>query len=189
MDPDGLVRCRGSDLCALGVRCVRKMSHAEGAENAEVSGWLGGGTEVQDRLGPFLSTDVTDCAEGHPRFLPRNAQKPASRDAEGSLNNSPSDSILAILPPQRNFGRGADGCAKPKFPIAFRVRRSRFPRLPWFDSPMRVGGTAGLVGGIDCSIIISKTETPTAAIVEKTCSFKSKGISSSVSSRKMSSGT
>ena len=64
-----------------------------------------------------------------------------------------------------------------------------FERLPWFDSPMRVGGIAGLVGGIDCSIIILKTETPTAAIVEKTCSFKNKGISSSASSRKMSSGT
>ena len=75
------------------------MSHAEGAENAEVSGWLGG-TEVQDRLGPFLSTDVTDCtdcAEGCLRFLPRNAPKPASRDAEGSLKNSPSDLVLAIL--------------------------------------------------------------------------------------------
>ena len=30
-----------------------------------------------------------------------------------------------------HFGRGTDGCAERKFPIAFRVRRSRFPSLPW----------------------------------------------------------
>ena len=72
------------------------MSHAEGAENAEVPGWLGG-TEVQDRPGPFLSTDVTDWTDGRLRFLPRDAPKPASRDAEGSLKNSPLDLMLAIL--------------------------------------------------------------------------------------------
>ena len=87
---------RFSFYICYGVLCVRKMSHAEGAENAEVSGWLEG-TEVQDRLGPFLPTDVMDCTDGRLRFLPRNAQKPASRDAEGSLKNFPLDSILAIL--------------------------------------------------------------------------------------------
>ena len=58
---------------------------------------VGGGTEVQDRLGPFLSKDVTDWTDGRLRFLPRNAQKPASRDSECSLKNSPLDLMLAIL--------------------------------------------------------------------------------------------
>ena len=34
-------------------------------------------------------------------------------------------------PVSLDFGRGTDGRAKRKFPIAFRVRRSRFPGVPW----------------------------------------------------------
>ena len=43
----------------------------------------------------------------------------------------PSDLSLAILPQNMDLGRWVDGCAKRKFPIDFRVRRSRFPRIPW----------------------------------------------------------
>ena len=38
---------QGIDLCALGVLCVRKMSHAESAEIAEALGL--GGVEVEGR--------------------------------------------------------------------------------------------------------------------------------------------
>ena len=108
----------------------------------------GGGGVVGAFLCPQMSRIVRiGLRGGVSKILPRNTRKPASRDAEGSLKNAPSDLILAILPLQMGFGREADGRAKRKLPIAFRVRRSRFPCVPWFDSPMRVGGTAGLVGG------------------------------------------
>ena len=91
--------------------------------------------------------DVRGSADwAHLNFSSRNTQKAASRDTEGSLKKSPSDSIRTILPPCRDFGRVADGRAKRKIPIAFRVRRSRFPCIPWFDYPLRMGGTVGLVG-------------------------------------------
>ena len=87
---------------------------------------------------------VRIAGSGPRRSLPRNARKPASRDTEGSLKNPPSDSILAILPPCMDFGRGTDGGAERKFPIAFRVRRSRFPSLPWFDFSATGGGIVRL---------------------------------------------
>ena len=76
-----------------------------------------------------------DCIGNRSR---RNSLKSASPNANSSLKNHPSDSILVILPPCMDFGRGGNGYAKRKLPIAFRVRRSRFPRLPWFDFPLGV---------------------------------------------------
>ena len=45
------------------------------------------------------------------------------------------DPHLCTKSQEREVGHRADGCAKRRFQIAFRVRRSRFPCFPWWNPP------------------------------------------------------